>query len=79
MSSRGQHFREAERILADHSALEDEFPLTIAAIHAQLATMGDTAYREYLDLLSMEHAREEVAATPEPISREWIFEEDEDA
>jgi hypothetical protein len=50
MSSRAQHYREAERLLT----LEE------AQVHAMLATVHDDAYSEYLDLKSMEEMRERV-------------------
>ena len=88
MSSRAQHYREAERILADLPELglkPDRLGIErrILAVgearaHAQLATMGDAAYSEYLDLRNTERLRESVASTPQAESRQWLIADEDD-
>jgi len=80
MSSRAEHYREAERLIADshdQSCVWEpgarERMLKEAEIRATLANTSDDAYNEYLDLLSMESLREEVAKQPGPESRGWLM------
>ena len=85
MSSRAQHYRQAERILADIADFDEkgvwaagarERALNEAEIRAHLANVSDETYNEYLDLLSLEAMREEVAGTPPPDSRDWLKDDD---
>ena len=46
-------------------------------MHAMLATVHDDAYREYLDLKSMEEMRDRVAGMPDATSRDWLQDDDE--
>jgi len=80
MSSRGQHYRQAERLLeqaqeATSGPMMDEL-LTEAKIHAQLASVSTSVYQEYLDLGYTEALRDEVVATPPPDSRDWLKDDD---
>jgi len=69
MSSRAQHYREAERLLealppdkrADTLAMKARvLTLEEVQVHAMLATVHDDAYSAYLDLKSTEEMRERV-------------------
>ena len=86
MSSRAQHYREAERLLealppdkrGDTLAIKARvLTLEEAQVHAMLATVHDDAYSEYLDLKSMEEMRERVAGMPDATSRDWLKDDDE--
>ena len=81
MSSRAQHYREAERLLealpADkrgrHAGDEGSgADAEEVQVHAMLATVHDDAYSEYVDLKSMEEMRERVAGMPDARSRDWL-------
>jgi len=69
MSSRAQHYREAERLLealppdkrADTLAMKARvLTLEEVQVHAMLATVHDDAYSAYVDLKSTEEMRERV-------------------
>ena len=68
MSSRAQHYREAERLLealppdkrGRHAGDEGSGADAGGGVHAMLATVHDDAYSEYVDLKSMEEMRERV-------------------
>ena len=81
MSSRAQHYREAERLLSESEEPNlGEYADSLVAkaqVRATLATISDDAYNEYLDLRSLEETREEVAGTPSPESRDWLKDDDE--
>ena len=97
MSSRAQHFREAERLLDEAQEHRDHIRSTFdapgmtastgviiaslvatAQVHATLASIGDGAFDEYLDLTSVERLREEVANTPDADSRDWLIADPDD-
>ena len=88
MSSRGQHFREAERLLADLPELgpkpsQLDLERRILAVgearaHAQLAAVPNEVFNEYLDLTYTEHLRDEVVGTPPPGTRDWLKDDDQD-
>ena len=69
MSSRAQHYREAERLLealppdkrADTLAMKARvLTLEKVQVREMLGTVHDDAYSEYLDLKSLEETRERV-------------------
>jgi len=69
MSSRAQHYREAERLLealppdkrADTLAMKARvLTLEEVQVHTMLATVHDDAYSEHVDLKSLEEMRERV-------------------
>ena len=69
MSSRAQHYREAERLLealppdkrADTLAMKARvLTLEEVQVHAMLATVHDDADSEYVNFMSMEERRERV-------------------
>jgi len=81
MTSRAQHYREAERLLSeseDPTRANTPTPWSPKAqVRATLVTISDDAYNEYLDPRSLEETREEVAGTPSPKSRDWLTDDDE--
>ncbi len=82
MTSRAQHYREAERLLYESEAPNlgeyADSRVAKAQVRATLATISDDAYNEYLDLRSLEEeTREEMAGTPSPESRDWLKDDDE--
>jgi hypothetical protein len=85
MSSRAEHYREAERLLADTldptcvwEAGARERMIAAAHVRAQLSCMSDESYNDYLDLISSEHLREEVVHMPGQDSRDWLKGRDDD-
>lgn len=85
MSSRAQHYREAERLLQetkDETCVwaqgVRERMLYTAAIHADLACVPLSVYNEYLDLQYTEVLREDVVNTPPPDSRDWLKDDEAD-
>ena len=81
MSSRAQHYREAERLLealppdkrADTLAMKARvLTLEEVQVHAMLATVHDDAYSAYLDLKSTEECVRGWAGMPDATSRDWL-------
>jgi len=87
MSNRGQHFRQAERLLDDLPELPPKpSPMDIerrilavgeARAHAQLASVSNEVFNEYLDLTYTEHLRDEVVGTPAADTRDWLKDDDQ--